>query len=146
MNENDFQDALQTLLNAAGYVDGESDAGDLEAEAEPFQGCHVTSYEEAGVLTRNSGLVVRTTDGSEFQLTIVQSQYAGDDDENDDEDDDEDDAEDTEEEDGDETVDREDRCENCGNRSKDELIWIENGVDGEVECGRCGHHYRITHA
>ena len=46
----------------------------------------------------------------------------------------------------DELVAREDRCPNCGNRSKDELIWIENGVDGEVECGRCGHHYRITHA
>ena len=126
MNETDFQNALQNLLNAAASINGESDGGDLEAEAEPFEGCRVVGYEEAGVLTRNAGLVVRMADGSEFQVTIVQSQAGRDED--------------------DELVDRTDRCENCGNRSKDELIWIENGVDGEVECGGCGHHYHITHA
>jgi hypothetical protein len=31
------------------------------------------TYEEAGMLTRDSGLVVRTTDGSEFQITVVKS-------------------------------------------------------------------------
>lgn len=31
------------------------------------------TFEEAGMLTSNHGLVVRTTDGSEFQITIVQS-------------------------------------------------------------------------
>jgi len=30
------------------------------------------SFEEAGLLTDNRGLVVRTTDGSEFEITIVQ--------------------------------------------------------------------------
>ena len=33
----------------------------------------VMTYDEAGMLTRNNGLVVRTRDGSEFQITVVQS-------------------------------------------------------------------------
>jgi hypothetical protein len=33
----------------------------------------VLTYEEAGMLTRNNGLVVRISDGSEFQITIVKS-------------------------------------------------------------------------
>lgn len=31
------------------------------------------SFQEAGVLTNNEGLVIRTPDGSEFQVTIVKS-------------------------------------------------------------------------
>lgn len=31
------------------------------------------TFEAAGVLTTNNGLVVRTEDGSEFQIIIVQS-------------------------------------------------------------------------
>ncbi|MCX6915573.1 MAG: hypothetical protein NT167_21445 [Verrucomicrobia bacterium] len=30
------------------------------------------TFEEAGLLTDNRGLVVRTTDGAEFEITIVQ--------------------------------------------------------------------------
>ena len=33
----------------------------------------VMTFEETGMLTRNNGLVVRTSDGSEFQITIVKS-------------------------------------------------------------------------
>ena len=33
----------------------------------------VRTFEEAGVLTGNRGIVVRCTDGSEYQLTVVQS-------------------------------------------------------------------------
>jgi len=33
----------------------------------------VSTFEEAGVLTGNRGVVVRAADGSEFQITIVQS-------------------------------------------------------------------------
>ncbi|MEN6385967.1 MAG: hypothetical protein ABFD79_12330 [Phycisphaerales bacterium] len=33
----------------------------------------VRTFEEAGVLTTNNGLVIRTEDGSEFQITIIQS-------------------------------------------------------------------------
>lgn len=33
----------------------------------------VTSYQDAGLLTMNKGLVLRMADGSEFQLQIVRS-------------------------------------------------------------------------
>jgi len=33
----------------------------------------VRTFEEAGVLTGNRGVVVSCTDGSEFQVTIIQS-------------------------------------------------------------------------
>lgn len=33
----------------------------------------VQTFEEAGVLTQNDGLVLRLPDGSEFQISIVQS-------------------------------------------------------------------------
>lgn len=35
------------------------------------QGYRVQSFEDAGLLTRNKGLVVRTPDGKKFQLTVV---------------------------------------------------------------------------
>jgi hypothetical protein len=31
----------------------------------------VNTYEEVGMLTRDSGLVVQTSDGDEFQITVV---------------------------------------------------------------------------
>lgn len=33
----------------------------------------VRTYDEVGMLTKNCGLVVQMDDGSEFQITIVQS-------------------------------------------------------------------------
>ena len=33
----------------------------------------IRTFEEAGVLTRNRGVVVRCNDGAEFQVQIVQS-------------------------------------------------------------------------
>jgi hypothetical protein len=33
----------------------------------------VRTYEEAGVLTRDAGLVLTTVDGAEYQLTLVRS-------------------------------------------------------------------------
>jgi hypothetical protein len=33
----------------------------------------VRSFEEAGVMTRDAGLVLRTPDGQEFQISVVQS-------------------------------------------------------------------------
>jgi len=37
-----------------------------------------TIFENAGILTNNKGLVVRMQDGSEFQVTVVQSMWAKD--------------------------------------------------------------------
>ena len=33
----------------------------------------ILTFDEAGMLTNDKGLVVRASDGSEFQITIVQS-------------------------------------------------------------------------
>jgi hypothetical protein len=46
-----------------------------DALFEDFMFCDADarSFEEAGVLTSNDGLVVRFPDGAEFQLTVVRS-------------------------------------------------------------------------
>jgi hypothetical protein len=44
-----------------------------EAIAEHGEVRLVMTYEEAGMITSDTGLVVRTIDGSEFQITIVKS-------------------------------------------------------------------------
>jgi len=44
-----------------------------EALAEQDNVRSVLTYDEAGMLTQNNGLVVRTSEGSEFQITIVKS-------------------------------------------------------------------------
>ena len=60
--EQEFQDQL-------------TDAIELAAE-ENGQDVRVVSFESAGVLTNNAGVVVTLEDGSEFQVTIVQSERA----------------------------------------------------------------------
>jgi hypothetical protein len=40
---------------------------------EEFEVRTVRSFEEAGVLTMNAGIVIRLVNGQEFQLTVVQS-------------------------------------------------------------------------
>ena len=44
----------------------------LERRLEPTGG-RVTTFQDAGVLTMNRGLVVSLPNGQEFQLTIVES-------------------------------------------------------------------------
>lgn len=62
ITEETMQGALCDLL--AGYTDSsEIDWADVR----------VRTFEDAGVLTYNKGLVISLPDGSEFQLTIVQS-------------------------------------------------------------------------
>jgi len=58
VNEIDIETMLYELLQ------------DEEAAPEVAK---VRTFEEAGVLTSNRGVVVRTDDGSEFQVAIVQS-------------------------------------------------------------------------
>lgn len=73
MNERDFESLLHDLFETVGY--GSSDPGELpevnEDFQEAFQGCTVRSFHDAGIMTSNKGLVVKTADGQEFQLTIV---------------------------------------------------------------------------
>lgn len=56
------------------------DMGDLiraaiENHREEFENPvqRIMTFSEAGLTTRNEGLVIRTQDGKEFQITIVQS-------------------------------------------------------------------------
>ena len=67
MNEREFLDWLHDAIVRS--------AGDDDMEL------RVRTYEDAGMLTYNKGLVVRCDDGAEFQLTLVQSR-AGDEEEN----------------------------------------------------------------
>ena len=72
MNETELQDILKTLLQELAYMDTEDlDQFDMPCELAEIE--HTSTFDEAGVLTRDAGLVITTADGSEFQLTIVQS-------------------------------------------------------------------------
>ncbi len=57
----------------------QEDTGEFEAELVDMLGDaelaveRVVTFADAGVLTDNRGLVLRLSDGSEFQLTIVRS-------------------------------------------------------------------------
>lgn len=69
MDSRELQDLLVNILDTAS-VD-EDVQSDFEAEALHRAG--IRTYEERGVMTYNKGLVVRLTNGDEFQITIVQS-------------------------------------------------------------------------
>ena len=47
--------------------------GEWDVDNSLLMGCSACTYSDAGVLTYNKGLVITMPDGSEFQLTIVQS-------------------------------------------------------------------------
>ncbi len=57
-----FAAMLQDLLGCANEVD--------EAYDDRMR---VETFEEAGVLTRDQGLIVRTSEGHEYQVTVVRS-------------------------------------------------------------------------
>ena len=61
MPEKKFQDLLQAILR-----------DDLEAEPSYYI-TRVQTFAEAGVPTENRGLVVRMSDGSEYQVTIAEN-------------------------------------------------------------------------
>lgn len=63
MNEKTIEDALNLLIS------GELDLVDTALG----EVSNIKTYAEAGILTRDSGLVLRMEDGSKFQITIKQS-------------------------------------------------------------------------
>ena len=82
LNEKDLQDGLmnviEALVDARDEMEGDDDdialadlARDMVAEIEGIT--TVATFEDAALLTGNAGLVIRTADGSEFQITIVKS-------------------------------------------------------------------------
>ena len=70
MNEHELAQAMMDLMNNAfeAAIDD-----DVEVPGELMNVRDMRTFEEAGVLTRNAGLVIRMTDGTEWQVTIVQS-------------------------------------------------------------------------
>jgi len=83
MHSNDVQAILENFFDELSNRPAPDDEHD-EAEAwkDDMDGdgalaeCGVTSYADGGYLTRDAGLVVRLADGSEFQITIVQTRHA----------------------------------------------------------------------
>ncbi len=59
MNSNQMVGLLKTLL-----------------EDELTEKSRVQTFTEAGLLTRDEGLVVKLLDGNEFQITVVQSKFS----------------------------------------------------------------------
>jgi len=76
MNAHELQDQLRDLLEAVLFA--RNDADDPAAElAEHLAGIwQIATYDDVGMLTRDKGLVIETTDGAEFQVTIVESRPA----------------------------------------------------------------------
>jgi len=64
-NDTTDQDALELLQAAIACY--------CEEEMDPADEVEVRTYEDAGILTHNKGLVLRLPDGSEFQVTVVKS-------------------------------------------------------------------------
>lgn len=51
------------------------DVVELMRELLEMEGLEVTTYEEEGLLSWDEGLVLKTEDGSEFQITVIQSRW-----------------------------------------------------------------------
>ena len=66
MNAFDLEEAIQEALE-------EHDENHADLHGEPAVFARIVSYADAGVLTRDAGLVIRTAQGDEFQVTIVQT-------------------------------------------------------------------------
>ena len=71
MTEQTMQDALNILIADMMLCIDTGDNIEPPEEMESLES--VQTFEEAGVLTNNKGLVIRMKDHREFQVTIVQS-------------------------------------------------------------------------
>jgi hypothetical protein len=75
MDEQQMQDCLVELFDQLALMRrGDEYPDDLPEEFAAVRSAR--TFEDVGVLTNNAGLVIRMAEGSEFQLTIVQSREA----------------------------------------------------------------------
>src|SRR6185436_5818936 len=80
MNAFDVEEAIQEAL-----VERDENHADLHGEpqvenhadlhGEPQVFARIVTYADAGVLTRDAGLLVRTASGDEFQVTIIRTRH-----------------------------------------------------------------------
>lgn len=72
MNDHEFQDTLKALLDEVACMDSDDlEQFDLPEDLGRIE--NIRTFQEAGVLTQNAGLVIEAADGSEWQVTIVRS-------------------------------------------------------------------------
>jgi hypothetical protein len=64
MSDQEFEDALREVIEERFY--------EVDDDQRPSQRAFVTTFVEAGALTRNRGLIVTLADRSSFHLTIVE--------------------------------------------------------------------------
>jgi len=83
MTETTFENLLKQILNTAEDMD--EDELNEWGRFKEIEG--VDTYKHAGLLGYNKGLVVEMKDGSEFQITIVQSKKSRTEEESEDEED-----------------------------------------------------------
>lgn len=88
MTAEELQDALmnmfETIADTKDEVEGEDDDITLADFARDIaddlgEVTHTATYGREMMMTRDAGLVVRTADGAEFQITILQSRVGRDD-------------------------------------------------------------------
>ena len=72
MTDREHQDALKTLLEELKFMDDE-DRADAGLDSDLTDIAEVRTFDEAGVMSTNAGLVLAMADGGEFQVTIVRS-------------------------------------------------------------------------
>ena len=72
MYENDYENEVTEDTMQEGLRELIAEAAD-DSFGIGWEAARVRTFEEAGVMTYNRGLVISLPDGSEFQLTIVQS-------------------------------------------------------------------------
>lgn len=72
MNDTELQRTLKTLLDEISYMDSD-DLAQFTLSGELADIEHVCTFDEAGLMTQDAGLVITTNDGNEFQLSIRQS-------------------------------------------------------------------------
>ena len=72
MNEQEFQDALKTALRELAWMAEDNEYPDtLPVDLAEVR--EVRTFDEAGVLTHNKGLVLTLADSTELQVTVIQS-------------------------------------------------------------------------
>ena len=70
MSTDEFQSHLYNLVDE--LIHG-GDVDEVKSAIDSLDLQRVNTFDQAGVLSGNNGLVVKLKDGSEFQLTIVKS-------------------------------------------------------------------------
>ena len=67
------EDKIMTEEQMQEWLAETIDMRNSDEDYDLVENTRILSFEEAGLLTRNKGLVLRTPEGDEFQITIVKS-------------------------------------------------------------------------